>query len=396
MKTMAGRRAAGYTVYNLMLRILLTGGGTGGHIYPLIAVTEELEAVSRNNQFSLKLFYLGACGIFRAVLANDGIRVLTVPGGKFRAYASLENFTDPLKVVAAFFKSLFTLYFIMPDILFSKGGPGALPVVLAARFYRIPVLVHDSDAVPGKTSQITARFASQIATSFPEAAKYFRKNAVCVGNPVRQSLLVGRENREHALQHFGFDPNLPLLLVLGASQGAQGINDFILNNLEALVSRYQILHQVGIGNESELTRQRRFLLEKMPREAETRYRITPFLDEDYATALSAADLIVGRAGAGLIFEIAAFGKPAVLIPLPQSAREHQRENAYAYAAGGGAIVIEQENLLPTLFVEQVEKIFGDRELYIRMSVSAQKFARPEAGRLLAEEILRLAGKHLVR
>jgi len=183
---------------------------------------------------------------------------------------------------------------------------------------------------------------------------------------------------------------LPLILILGSSQGATRINDFIFSIIPALVDKYQVLHQVGMNNIDGAETERELVLKDLPAEVKTRYQIVPFLEDDYVSAVKAADLIVSRASSGAIFEIAAVGVPSILIPLPESAQDHQRENAYEYASTGAAIIVEQENLLPSIFFEQVRKVFDSADLQKTMSEAARKFAKPEAARLIAGEIIKLA------
>jgi len=376
-----------------MIRVLLTGGGSGGHIYPLIAVADEVSRLADESNFRVGFSYAGSPGKFKEVLRAEGIPVRLIAGGKIRNYFSILNFLDPFKIFFSFFQALFLLFFLMPDVIFSKGGPGAFPVVFAGWFYRIPVLIHDSDAIPGKTNRASAAYAKWIAVSFEGASKYFKPEKIAlVGNPIRMELLRRPTSHETAIAKFGFSPDLPLILILGASQGATRINDFIFDNIETLITNYQILHQVGIANYDEAVRQMNFIIESLPSEQKARYKVVPFFEDDYEAALSAADIVVGRASGGLIFEIAAFGKPSILIPLPESAQDHQKENAYAYAKSGATIVIEQENLFLTIFKEQLSKILGDADLYSKMSAAALAFTKPKAAAIIADEIIKFARK----
>lgn len=374
-----------------MIKVLLTGGGSGGHIYPLIALTEELAGMNNLRGEGLAVDYLGMSGDFRVVLENSGITVHLVAGGKFRTYASFLNYFDFLKIVFSFGQAFFKMYFLMPDVLFSKGGPGALPVVLAARFYRVPVIIHDSDSVPGRTNKISAPLASRIAVSFASSVKYFQRSKVAlVGNPIRREFFASSEDKRILRAKLGFKEELPLVLVMGSSQGATRINNFIFSAVPTLLKSLQILHQVGIRNYQSAEAERLEILKDLPKNEAERYRVTPFLEDDYVTAIKAADVIVSRASSGSIFEIAAAGIPSILIPLPESAQDHQRENAYEYAVTGAATVIEQENLLPTLFFEQIERILKNPEISKNMSEAAKSFAKPEAAKLIAEEVVRMA------
>ncbi len=374
-----------------MLRILFTGGGTGGHIYPLIAVARELKSMAVSENLEIDIVYLGACADYKETLRNEGFRVFKIAGGKVRNYRSILNFFDVFKIGYAFIQSLVKLFFLMPDVIFSEGGPGSLPIVIVGRFYRIPVIIHDANAIPGKTSLASARFAARIGISFESAAKYFnRTNIALTGNPVRSSLTESMPSGEFAKTRLGFSHAIPVLLVLGGSQGATRINDFILGNLDFLIRNFQVYHQVGRANYDETVNNVKFLLENFTPEERSRYKPVAYFetDHDMKTAYAAADLVVARAGAGTVFEIAAIHKPSILIPLPEGI--DQKANAYEFADSGAAIVIEQENLTPNLFESQVKKVLSDSEQLKAMSAAAEQFSKPEAGRMLAEEIIRLA------
>jgi len=378
-----------------MLKIVLTGGGTGGHIYPLVAVGESLKKLATEDNVSLDLYYLGVSGDYEFILESADIRVHNVAGGKMRSYSSWRNFFDIFLITYSFFQSIAALFFIMPDVIFSKGGPGTAPVILAGKFYRIPVIIHESDAVPGRSNLIAGRHAARIAISFPSAAKYFGdKNVALVGNPIRAGLLKYAADKNSAMSAFELNAALPVIVVLGGSQGAIRINDFIFDNLEKLLNGFQILHQVGARNYDESLREERFLIGNFTPEEKSRYKIFPYFknERDMAIALSAADVVVARAGAGTIFEIAAFGKPSILIPLPEAAGDHQSANAYEYAGAGAATVIEQKNLLFGIFEGQLNRILKDKELAGNMSKAALAFARPQAADMIASEILKLAGR----
>lgn len=381
------------------MRILFTGGGTGGHIYPIIAVTEELQKISAEKKIELDLRYFGSPEMFRSVLEQNGVRVSKVFSAKLRRYFDLRNFLDipillPLSVIQAFWKVLW----FMPDVLFSKGGPGSLPVVLACKFYRVRIIIHDSDSIMGLANRMATRWADRIAVSFESTAKTLAEieklaqKVALVGNPIRKSL-VSREILEKgtAKKIFGFNPEKPMILVIGGSQGAVKINDFILEIVEELIKEYQVLHQTGIKNFDEVKKELDLILRNHSEEEKSRYKIVAYFEKDLKDAYSAADVIVSRASSGSIFEIAAFGKPSILIPLPQEVvGDHQTTNAYEYAKSGAAIVIEQANLEPNIFLGQLKKIFSEPGKMAQMSQAAKNFSKPGAARTIAEEILKLS------
>lgn len=370
------------------LRILFAGGGTGGHFYPLVAVAEELEAFTAKNNWELEMRYMGAAGSYAQELIRHHIAVMSLLSSKLRRYFAIQNILDIPKFFLSFFQALWKMYWYMPDVLFSKGGPGSLPVVLVAKWYGIPIFIHESDAIPGLSNRIAARYAKRIALAFAGAERYFPgKNIALVGNPVRKFLFSGYDSQEVAKRALGFNPSLPLILVLGGSQGAVALNDFILDNLEPLIRDYQVLHQVGERNYAQVTKELEVAFREFVPEEKARYRAVPFLEKEIKDALAAADIVIGRAGSGTIFELAAAGRPAILIPLPEAANGHQRENAYEFAGKGAAIVIEQENLLPNIFLNQLKKLFAEKETLGAMAASAKQFAKPDAAAKIAEELV---------
>jgi len=390
-------------------RVVLTGGGSGGHIYPLIAVADALAKKAGELNFNEELIYIGPHDSYAPLFEARGIQIETITAGKLRRYASIDNFLDAPKFFVGFVQALWKLYRIMPDVIFSKGGTGALPVVVAGWFYRIPVAIHESDAIPGLTNSVSARFARKVFLSFAEAAEKMGggKNGAAgggsanagaasakvlvVGSPVRDELLDNHAKPELAKESLGFDGSRPLMLIIGGSQGARKINDFILTNLTAITAETQVLHQTGIANFLEAQElSHAALIDQSP--TANRYLPVNYLTDNLATAYAAADVVVSRAGSGLIFEIAAFGKPAILIPIADSANGHQRANAYAFADTGAAVVIEEGNLLPGIFLNELKKILSSAssaDLRAKMSAASAKFFVAGAAETIAEEVLKM-------
>jgi UDP-N-acetylglucosamine--N-acetylmuramyl-(pentapeptide) pyrophosphoryl-undecaprenol N-acetylglucosamine transferase len=375
------------------IRIMLTGGGSGGHVTPLLAVVEELETLAVEDKLFLEVIYSGPRDIFSAEFEERHIKTSYTIGGKLRRYFSLWNIVDIPKIALAFLFALWKLYFLMPDVVFSKGGTGALPIVVAAWFYRIPVIIHESDAVPGVTNLLSARFASRVGVSF-EVAKNFFNPAITavVGTPIRASLIRGIIAKEAAKEQLGFLPNEPMILVQGGSQGSRTINNLIITSLADLLKLTAVLHQTGKENFAEVESLTRAALLEMSVEVERKhpYKAVAYFDEHMTTwALAAADLVVTRAGSTSIYEVAAFGKPAIVIPLTGAASDHQRANAYEYAKSGAAVVIEEENLLGKILLHEMSQILQSPQKQELMSKAALNFYKPAAARAIAEEILRL-------
>jgi UDP-N-acetylglucosamine--N-acetylmuramyl-(pentapeptide) pyrophosphoryl-undecaprenol N-acetylglucosamine transferase len=379
-------------------RVAFTGGGSGGHIYPLLAVAEALQAKCDQLHALVEFSYLGPKDAYSALLSARGIPVYPVASGKMRRYFSLQNFLDGPKFVIGFFQALWKLYFIMPDVVFSKGGTGALPVVVAAWFYRIPIAIHDSDAQPGLTNVTSGRFATRVFLSFARAAAFFRADKVEVtGSPLRTELLGERPSKEAAKEIMGFDKTQPLVLIIGGSQGAQRINEFVLANLPQFIAMTSVLHQTGAGNFAEVEKLSKIALAEVP----VTYRYVPVgyfggaagatAGGDMATALTAADVVVARSGSS-VCEFAAFGLPAILIPLSTSANDHQRVDAYEFAATGAAIVIEEANLLPGIFFAQLTNVLTDADLRAKMSAASSLFFIPGAADKIADGLMRMSAR----
>jgi len=370
--------------------IVFAGGGSGGHVYPTLAVFEAL--IKRFSEIGLRFraIRMGPRDGYDPLFANHGAIIAPIAAGKVRRYASLANLIDIPKFFIGFLQALWKLYFIMPEVIFSKGGVGALPVVVAGWFYRIPVVLHESDAQPGVNNLTSARFAKKVFVSFERAAKFFdAKKVAVVGTPLRTELFAERTAKPLAKETLGFDASSPLTLVLGGSQGSSRINNFILTQAQDMLAATQILHQTGVANLAEV--QKLAHAATFDESFKTRYQaVGYFLNNGRDTmglALAAADLVIARAGSGSIAEISAFGIPAILIPLAESANDHQRINAYEFAKGGGAVVIEEANLLPGIFMGEIKKFFGDEAVRAKMSEASAKFFIPGAAEAIAQELI---------
>jgi len=376
-------------------RVLLTGGGTGGHIYPLIAVAAELQVLAGEAGINLDIRYLGSYSQYKNLLELNNIRAGKIAESKLRRYFSLANFIDAPKFIFGIFQALFKIFWFMPDVVLSKGGPGALPVVIASWIYGIPIIIHESDTVPGLTNLISSKYAKIVATSFESAAAYFpKKEVVLTGNPIRTYLLnnLEKESKETNKGFLGFDSSLPLIMVICGSQGATAINKFILDNLKSLLPFTQIIHQTGKNNYDDVLTELESMTE-ITDVIEERYRPIDYFENDIRTVFIASDLVISRASAGSVFEIAAFGKPSILIPLPPdiAANDHQTANANDYAKNGAAIVINQSELNSETFVATLKKLLLDEEALSKMGLAAKSFAKPEAALNIAKIVLKLGG-----
>lgn len=377
------------------MTIAFTGGGSGGHFYPIIAIAEALRDIVREERLiEPAIYYLAPDPFDSKALFENGIAYIRIPAGKTRRYVSLRNLTDTLSTITGLVVAVITLFRIYPDVVFSKGGYGSVPTVLAARLLRIPVIIHESDAKPGRANLLAAKFAKKIAISFESAAEYFPKRAQSriarTGIPIRKALL--RVEPEGARQYLGLEDGVPTVLIIGGSSGAQKINEVVLSSLAELVSFANVIHQTGPANFKNVQAIAQVALSGSQYSA--RYHPVDYLSEvSLQRAAGAADLVISRAGASAIAEIGLWKKPAIIIPIPESVSHDQRTNAYAYARTGSAVVIEDDNLTQHLLVSEVRRILGDPELAKRMGAASEGFTEPDSARILAKELLAVALSH---
>ncbi len=365
------------------MKILFTGGGTGGHIFPLVAIAREIRRIYP--QKNLEFYYAGPKDELGAILlSQEDFVIKTISAGKIRRYFSWENFIDILfKIPLGFLQSFFLILSLRPDLVFSKGGSGSAPVVCCARLFGIPIFIHESDVVPGLSNQIASKWAKKIFVSFPKTEYFNPEKTALVGIPIRKELLEGDKNTAKELFNLTFKK--PLIMFCGGSQGAEAINDFVLRVLNSLLKDYELLHITGRLNYKGIVLESAIVIDK---NLEKYYHPAAFLDEEKMKhAYKAADFIISRAGASAIFEIAALGKPSILIPLPSSAADHQAKNAYAYALTGAGLVVEQDNLAPNFFLEKLWSILSSQEKLNKMKEAAFNFSKPMAAKAIAREIL---------
>ncbi|MFA5763938.1 MAG: UDP-N-acetylglucosamine--N-acetylmuramyl-(pentapeptide) pyrophosphoryl-undecaprenol N-acetylglucosamine transferase [Candidatus Paceibacterota bacterium] len=374
------------------MKILLTGGGSGGHFYPLIAVAEEINKIVKEDKLlPVELFYMSDSPHDTDMLLENNIEFVKVSAGKARRYFSILNVFDIFKTGMGIISAMMKIFSIYPDIVFSKGAYTAFPVLVAARFFRIPVFIHESDSVPGRTNKWSGKFAKRVAVSYPDAAKFFEKDKVAVtGNPVRKSIQMAG-NRKDAREFLGLDETTPAILILGGSLGAQLINEQVISILPQLVEKYYVIHQIGKANMKEVLGTADIVLgDNVNRK---RYRPFDYLDSlNMSMAAGSADLVISRAGS-TIFEIAYWGLPSIVIPITDTNGDHQRQNAYFYARSGGASVIEESNLSPNILLAEIQRILENKNIAEKMREGAKGFVKMDAARTIAREILNLGLQH---
>ena len=373
------------------MKILLTGGGTAGHFYPLIAIAEELRRLAEEQKLlKPELFFMSTTPYDKTALFENDITFKGVSAGKARIYFSLLNIIDILKVAIGIVRALIAVYLIYPDVVISKGGYGSVPAVFAAKVLRIPLIIHESDAVPGRANMWASKFARRVAVSWPEAATFFPQEKTAVtGHPVRRAVMQSIQHGAHEYLHL--EKGVPVIFILGGSQGAQRVNDTILEILPQLLLTYQVIHQVGLSNSKEVKNVSSVVLAK--NQYANRYKIFGYLN-NLAMQMSAgvASLVISRAGS-TIFEIAAWGKPSILIPITETNGDHQRKNAYAYAREGAAIVVEEKNMTSSVLFSEIERLMSDEPLRAQMQGAARAFFKPGAAEKIAQEAIRIALGH---
>jgi UDP-N-acetylglucosamine--N-acetylmuramyl-(pentapeptide) pyrophosphoryl-undecaprenol N-acetylglucosamine transferase len=374
------------------MKVLFAGGGTGGHIYPIIAVAEKLnELAVREKILDMQLFYISDTPYDQRALDDNRITFLKLETGKRRIYFSLENYLDIFKTFFATIRALFMVYKIMPDVVFSKGGYPSVPVTFATRVLGIPLIIHESDSVPGRANKMAGKWAKRIAISYPEAIDYFPKEKTAyVGNVVRREI---REPlKDGAFEYLKLRSALPVIFVMGGSQGARFINETLLDALPELVSRYQIIHQTGVKNFDDVKIIADLNLKNS--DFKDNYYPYPYLNK-LALRMSAgvASLVVSRAGAGSIAEIASWGLPSIIIPITKTNGDHQRNNAFNYARTGACSVIEEVNLSPHVLLEEIDRILGDADIQAKMKEATKLFVHPDAEEKIAREIITIGLSH---
>ena len=373
------------------MRILFTGGGSGGHFYPIVSVAEELNSLAKEKRLlELELFYMSPTPYNPGVLFENGIIYKKNSAGKLRHYFSLLNFFDLFKTGWGILVSLYQVYRLYPDVIFGKGGYASFPVLVAARLWRIPAVIHESDTVPGRVNLWAGQFAEIIAVSYKEAAKYFPAGRVAyTGQPVRKD--VAFPITSGAREFLKIEENMPVILILGGSQGAQKINDTVLEGLKDLVEKYVIIHQTGKNNIVEVrATAEAVLFDSLHKD---RYKAFDYLNVlALRMAAGVASVVVSRAGS-TIFEIAAWGLPSIIVPINEKVSRDQHSNAFAYARAGAAEVIEENNLTSNVLASEIERLVTNEAEREKMRAKALAFYKPNAARLIAEEILKIALEH---
>ena len=381
------------------MKIVFIGGGTGGHFYPLIAVAEEIDRYAQENQLvQPKKYYFGPSPYDEKALYDTGMKYIYCPAGKLRRTkdfsSRIKNVFSIVPITMGTIKAMFNLLTIFPDAVFSKGGYTSFPVLIAARILQIPIVIHESDAALGRVGKWSAAFAKWIAVAYPEAEKELteeqKKKTARIGIPMRRELRQNPHPEAHKMLRI--NPDVPTIAVLGGSSGAQFVNENIIDALPLLLKKYQVIHQTGKQHIDSVKKETEsFLRDK---EGLNAYHPFEYFNAYYMRILyTAADAIITRAGSGTLFEIAEWGIPAIIIPIPEEVSHDQKKNAYAYARSAGGVVIEEQNLSPHLLMARIDEMVENKKVRQEMRKKAKAFSAPDAAEKIAELLADILKSH---
>ena len=339
-----------------MKKIILTGGGTAGHVTPNIALLPRLK------ELGYEISYIGSYeGIEKGLMEKEKIPYYGISSGKLRRYFDPKNFSDPLKVLKGYGQARHLIRRLKPDIVFSKGGFVSVPVVLAAKHLHVPVIIHESDMTPGLANKLAIPAASKVCCNFPETLKLLPEGkAVLSGSPIRRELLQG--DKEKAYTYTGFTDAKPVILIIGGSLGSRVINETVRRLLPELLKKYQVIHLCGKGNLDPTLHNT------------VGYVQYEYIKKELADLFALADVVISRAGANAICELSALNKPNLLIPLSaRASRGDQILNARSFEHLGYSKVLEEEEITNESLLDAVYDLYENRESYITaMSLSKHK------------------------
>lgn len=370
------------------MRILISGGGTGGHIYPALAVATQLRTT-----YNADILYLGSDdGLETQLVPAAGFRMETIKAGKLQRYLSVKTIKGVARVPIGMVQAVSIVRNFRPDATFTSGGYVAVPAGLASKLNNVPLLLHQQDVPPNLSNKLIAPWATRISLAFAASQQYFAADkTLLLGNPIRQEILDVRNiSVQQARSNLGLDPDLPLILVTGGSQGARYLNQVVARALPELLKTYQVLQISGQKLLTETQTLADSMTGQLDAELKQRYRLVPYLSAEMPMALQAAELVVCRAGAATLSELAVLAKPSLLIPLPPALGSSPQEiNADTFSRAQAAEVIRNDALNPELLISRVQTITKSASL-LAMAHALQEFARPTATRDIAEAVAQLA------
>jgi UDP-N-acetylmuramate--alanine ligase len=373
------------------MKILLTGGGTGGHATPIVALSAKIKSRFKGEKKEkVEFLWIGSNdGPEKELAMKEKIKYEGISSGKLRRYWSFQNFLDFFKVITGFFQSILIIRKFKPDILFSKGGYVGLPPALAAYFLKIPSIIHESDISLGLANKMLLPFISKIAITFEETAEQIKekyKNKVVVtGNPIREDVLGG--NKEEGLKELGFKSDKPVILILGGSQGAIRINEIIIKSLSRLLDRYQIVHLCGDNNYRSCGSL--LIASRIKEKYDENYKLYPSMyGSKLANIFACSDLVISRGGLNTLLELALLSKPSIIIPYPFAASNHQEKNAEKIASYGAIELIKESDLNPEMLVKKIDSLINDsiklEELRQKINKFGKKISKNASQRIIKE------------
>jgi UDP-N-acetylglucosamine--N-acetylmuramyl-(pentapeptide) pyrophosphoryl-undecaprenol N-acetylglucosamine transferase len=372
------------------MRILISGGGTGGHTYPALAVASDLR-----DRYGAELLFIGdENGLETRIVPEAGIPFAAISAGKLRRYLSLRTFTDLGRIPVGMRQAYQIVKRFHPDAAFTSGGYVSVPAGMAARLARAPLVMHQQDVSPNLANRLLTPVATRVTVSFAASQRYFPVDkTILAGNPVREEVLrAARLDPMRARQGFGLKSPLPIVLVTGGSQGARRLNQVMAAALPRLLTRCQVLHVSGELTYEATRAQATQALANAP-ELRDRYALFPYLKTEMPQALAACDIALCRSGAATLAELSIIGRPSVLVPLPPGfTGSPQAVNAAMFEQAGAAVSILDRDLTPARALELLGPLLGDANRRIQMSVAARKLGRPTAARDLADLVAGLAAR----
>jgi UDP-N-acetylglucosamine--N-acetylmuramyl-(pentapeptide) pyrophosphoryl-undecaprenol N-acetylglucosamine transferase len=371
------------------MRVLVSGGGTGGHIYPALAVATQLRS-----QYQAEILYLGSDdGLETQLVPAAGLRLVTIRAGKVRRYISWQTVKGVMRIPVGVMQAVEIVRRFHADVAFTSGGYVAVPAGMAAYLNRVPLLMHQQDVPPNLSNRQVAPIATRISVAFEDSLAFFPTHKTLqLGNPIRQEILdIRRVGPMVAREQLGLAGDQPLLLVTGGSQGARHLNQVVCQALPELLATCQVLQISGKELYNETLEQSNSILAGHDEALRKRYRLVPYMSDEMPAALQAADLVLCRSGASTLSELATLGKPALLVPLPPAiGKSPQEANAAMFERRGAGQVIKDIDLKPQLLVERVMSIMNSPELLAAMIRAAGVLAKPEATQNIVAELLKIA------
>ena len=373
------------------MKILLTGGGTGGHATPIVALSVKIKSYFKDEKKEkVEFLWIGSNnGPEKELAMKEKIKYEGISSGKLRRYWSFQNFLDFFKVITGFFQSILIIRKFKPDILFSKGGYVGVPPTLIAYFLKIPSIIHESDISLGLANKMLLPFISKIAITFKETAEQvknkYKNKVVVTGNPIREDVLGG--NKEEGLKELGFKPDKPVILILGGSQGAIRINEVIIKSLSRLLDKYQIVHLCGDNNYRSCGSL--LIASRIKEKYDENYKLYPSMyGSKLANILACSDLVISRGGLNTLLELALLSKPAIIIPYPYAASNHQEKNAEKIASYGAIELIKENKLSSKILVKKIDSLMNDsiklEELRQNINKFGKKISKNASQRIIKE------------